>query len=316
MASTWPSPALGSRPLGARRRGHRHGQPPRRPPRRGPSSCTRPALRSVTTPVDLALQHLSPPSPSVSTLLRQTVVCPSHSAAGSSPAHKASGFSPTPTDEPEPNTGDALLRARRGWACRSVVVRDAPRTRPALRLAPRPAPPAPHAVLQVSHVPSTRCRVLGRASIEIAAPPPTARARTDRDSCTVVLGVRIAHLGLAAAGAMAMLAVRPKVQLAHDEVHIAVSTEELLAESSPRSAGRAPDIAPAVQSVRLVAAADEPSHRRHDPSSSMRPVEEPPSNVSRCNHSGHPRAEPPSQSGIAYRTRSCRRWGKSLCVSE
>ena len=271
--------------MGARRRGHRHGQPPRRPPRRGPSSCTRPALRSVTTPVDLALQHLSPPSPSVSTLLRQTVVCPSHSAAGSSPAHKASGFSPTPTDEPEPNTGDALLRARRGWACRSVVVRDAPRTRPALRLAPRPAPPAPHAVLQVSHVPSTRCRVLWGGH--------QLRSLRHGDARRAAEGAAGPRRG-------------PHRGLHRGTARRVISKERW--EGARYRASRS--VGQARRSRRRTVTSTTRSLFQH---ASGRAA---PSNVSRCNHSGHPRAEPPSQSGIAYRTRSCRRWGKSLCVSE
>jgi len=52
----------------------------------------------------------------------------------------------------------------------------------------------------------------------------------------VALGMRIFHLGLAATGAMALLAVRPKVQLAEDVVTIAVSPDDLLAEFRRRFA--------------------------------------------------------------------------------
>lgn len=63
--------------------------------------------------------------------------------------------------------------------------------------------------------------------------------------------MRIVHLGLAATGAMVMLAVRPKVQLAHDEVDIAVSTEDLLAEFRRRFA-QSPDDILAMEEHRLV----------------------------------------------------------------
>lgn len=77
------------------------------------------------------------------------------------------------------------------------------------------------------------------------------RARTNRDRCLVALLVRILHLGLAVTGAMALLAVRPKVQLAEDEVNIAVSPDDLLAELRRRFA-QDPDDILAMDEHRLV----------------------------------------------------------------
>lgn len=54
--------------------------------------------------------------------------------------------------------------------------------------------------------------------------------RTISARLVVAVNVRSFHLGLTAVGAIALLRVRPKVQLAEDQVHISATSAELFAE--------------------------------------------------------------------------------------
>jgi hypothetical protein len=75
--------------------------------------------------------------------------------------------------------------------------------------------------------------------------------RTKCRRCTVALRVRIVHLGLNVTSAMALLAVRLKVQLAEDEVDIGASPGDLLADFRRRFA-RSPDDILVMEEGRLV----------------------------------------------------------------